>query len=426
MAGPADFLQNRRIMKNKKRPAKDRLCVLAQLCKNIPSYATAKIARELNQEKFARTYSAWSHVVSLLFAQLCHSISLADVCDAMALRKSRLSLLRGATAPARNTLSHANSRRDPELMERLFWMTLRHLEQSAPRFGPHGRYKELPRRFKRAIYAMDSSTIALVANCMDWAKHRRRKAAAKLHLSLNLQTFLPSVAVVEEASHHDNSRAHILCAGLQDGEIALFDKAYIDFSHLYELDQRGVFWVTRAKDNMDYRVVRKLNCDKSAGILRDDIIRLTGLKTRSAYPCYLRRVVAVVEVDGKEVQMVFITNNFKWAASSVAALYLARWAIEVFFKQLKQTLKLSGFIGYSKKAIQWQIWAALLVWLLARFQSFLVKWPHSFSRLMALLRSHAWECMSVFDLLRFHGTAGGLPRMVATVDQAYLPGLEPK
>ena len=410
----------------KTKPARDRVCVLAQLCKLIPSHATSRIARELGDEKKARTFSAWSHIVALLHAQLCHSISLGDVCDALALRHSRLSLLRGATPPVRNTLSHANTKRNPKLMERLFWETLRHLETLAPKFGPKGRYSGVPKRFKRAIHAIDSSTIALVANCIDWAKHRRRKAAAKLHLRLDLQSFLPRFAIVEEASHHDNTRARELCASLRDGEIALFDKAYIDFLHLHDLDGRGVWWVTRAKENMQFKVVRRGKTNKSKGILRDDAIRLKGTKSRDAYPGELRRVVAMVEINGKQVKMVFISNNFGWAPSSVCDLYLARWGIEVFFKQLKQTLRLSGFIGYSKNAIQWQVWAALLIWLLARFQGFLSQWTHSFSRLMALLRSHAWELFRVGELLAFHGTAGGLPRMLATPDQAYLPGLEPR
>lgn len=413
-------------MSKRKKPARTKLCVLAQLCKFIPSHATSKIARELDQEKFARSFTAWSHVVSLLFAQLCHSISLADVCDATALRLSRLGMLRGATPPSRNTLSNANARRDPRLMERLFWETLGHLRGLRPRFGPSGRYKGLPRRFKKAIYAIDSSTIALVANCMDWAKHRRRKAAAKLHMRLDLQHFLPAFAIVEEASHHDNSRARELCAGLKEGEVALFDKAYVHFGHLFDLAERGVSWVTRAKDNFSFKIRRKLVADKAKGILSDDIVELKGSKAREDYPIYMRRVVAMVEVDGKPTRMAFLTNNLDWAASSVAELYQARWGIEVFFKEIKQTLKLAGFIGYSKNAIQWQVWAALLVWLLARFQAFLSQWPHSFTRLMALMRSHAWERIHLMDLLSFHGTAGGLPRMVATADQAYLPGLQPR
>ena len=413
-------------MKKRKKPARTKVCILAQLCKFIPSHATSRIARELQQEKFARSFSAWSHVVSLLFAQLCHSISLADVCDAMALRRSRLGLLRGATPPARNTLSNANSRRSPKLMEKLFWATLSHLQSIQPSFGPSGRYAGLPRRFKKAIHAIDSSTIALVANCMDWARHRRRKAAAKLHMRLDLQHFLPAFAIVEEAAHHDNFRARELCAGLKDGEIALFDKAYIDFEHLFDLLERGVWWVTRAKDNFSYKVTRRLVADESKGILRDEIVEPKGIDARRDYPLPMRRVEAEVEVDGKLLRMVFLTNNLDWAASSVVGLYQARWGIEVFFKELKQTLKLAGFIGYTKNAIQWQVWAALLVWLLARFQAFLSKWSHSFTRLMALLRSHAWERIHLLELIDFHGTAGGLPRMVATADQAYLPGLEPR
>ena len=349
-----------------------------------------------------------------------------DVCDALALRGSRLSNIRGATAPARNTLSYANTHRDPKLMEQLFWETLKQMESSAPNFGPKGRYVSVPRRFKRAIHAIDSSTIALVANCMDWAKHRRSKAAAKLHLRLDLQSFLPRFAVVEEAAHHDTTRAKECCAGIREGEIVVFDKAYVDFSHLFHLDQRGVWWVTRAKDNMAYRCVKCLEPNTSKGIVRDEIIELTISKSRKDYPQTFRLVVAIVEIDGKQVEMTFISNNFNWAASSVAGLYQARWGIEVFFKQIKQTLKLSGFIGYSKNAIQWQVWAALLVWLLARFQAFRSTWSHSFLRLMALLRSHTWDLIQIGDLLEFHGTAGGLPRMMATPDQAYLPGLAPR
>ena len=361
-------------MKTKNKPARRRVCILAQLCKYIPSHAVSRIARELGDEKKARTFSAWSHVVSLLYAQLCHCISLPDICDALALRKSKLSLLRGATPPKRNTLSHANKKRNPELMKRLFWETLNHLTTLNRGFGPTGRYCGVPRRFKKTIQAIDSSTISLVANCMDWAKHRRQKAAAKLHLTLNLQTFLPAFAIVEEASHHDSTRAWELCALLKEGEIAVFDKAYVDFKHLSALNARGVYWVTRAKDNMSYTVVEELPVNTAQGILRDQVIVLNTEKSQNAYPKTLRLVTALVEINGKEVEMTFITNNFKWAASSVAGLYQSRWGIEVFFKQLKQTLKLSG-------------------------------WIHSFSRWMALLRSYAWEKFDLSESLQFHGTA---------------------
>ena len=228
-------------MKNKSPATKSKICVLAQVCKLIPGHLVSKIARKYGVDKQARTFSPWSHVVALLYAQLTHAIGLNDVCDGLRHHAGLLGSVRGAVAPARNTLSHANKTRDSSMMEALFWETLGHFQNKMPHFGL--RYSGLPRRFKKAIYAIDSSTIALLANSMDWAKHRRRKAAAKCHLRLDLQSFLPACAIIEEASHHDDSRARQLCAGLKDGKIALFDKAYINFIHLYELDQKPIDWV---------------------------------------------------------------------------------------------------------------------------------------------------------------------------------------
>jgi hypothetical protein len=411
------------LMKNQK-PTKSRLPVFAQLCKLIPPHLVSKLAREHGIDKQARTFTPWSHVVSLLFAQLTHAIGLNDVCDTLRIHSRWLGSLRGAVAPTRNTLSHANKTRESNMMEALFWQTLNHLDGLvAGGFGI--RYKGLPRRFRKAIHAVDSSTIALVANCMNWAKHRRRKAAAKLHLRLNLQSFLPGFAIVEEASHHDDTRAVALCAGLQDGEIALFDKAYVNFTHLHALTLRGVWWVTRAKDNMAYLVRKKLLRKPQGRILRDDLILLKTPKSRAQYPELIRRVEMIVSVDGKEVVMVFITNNTEWAASSVGELYQARWGIEVFFKQIKQTLQLCDFLGHSKHAIRWQLWAALLLYVLMRFLSRVVDWSHSFSRLLAIVRGVVWSRIALLELLRCYGTAGGGFRMRAACETSYLPGLAP-
>src|SRR5208283_1028600 len=170
---------------------------------------------------------------------------------------------------------------------------LEHLQALSPDFGARQR----PRfafRFKRVIHVVDSTTIQLVARCLDWAKHRRRKAAAKCHLRLNLQTFLPRFALVDTAGEHDNLRAHELCAGVQAGEIVIFDRAYLDFTHLADLSLREVFWVTRAKENLRFRVVRKLQAGADGHLLRDDLVRLTG-PAGKAYPVEIRRVIALVE-----------------------------------------------------------------------------------------------------------------------------------
>ena len=381
------------------------------------------LASEYGVDKKCRTFSAWSHVVSLLYAQLTHSIGLNDVCDALRHHSAKLFAIRGATPPSRNGLSNANKTRDADMMEALFWKMLTHLQHQFPQFGPAGSYSKLPRRFKKAIYSVDSSTITLVANCMDWAKHRRRKAAAKLHLRLNLQTFLPSFAVIEEGSHHDSSRMMALCAGLQAGEIAVFDKAYVHFKHLFSLTEIGVFWVTRAKDNMCYHVCKKRKV--SGNIVRDDEITLKTKSSKEHYPQRMRRVVARVEVNGKFVEMVFITNNMDWAASSVCDLYQSRWAIEVFFKQIKQTLQICDFLGHSKQAIRWQLWSALLLYLLLRFQAWSSDWPHSFARLFTMIRGLVWDRFDLSDTLRFYGTAGDRWRMCIQPQTAYLPGFTP-
>ena len=405
------------------KPTKHSNVVFNQLCKLIPVGMVRNLASEYGVDKKCRTFSVWSHVVSLLYAQLTHSIGLNDVCDALRHHSAKLFAIRGATPPSRNGLSNANKTRDADMMEALFWKMLTHLQHQFPQFGPAGSYSKLPRRFKKAIYSIDSSTITLVANCMDWAKHRRRKAAAKLHLRLNLQTFLPSFAVIEEGSHHDSSRMMALCAGLQAGEIAVFDKAYVHFKHLFSLTEMGVFWVTRAKDNMCYHVCKKRQV--SGSIVRDDEITLKTKSSKEHYPQRMRRVVARVEVNGKFVEMVFITNNMDWAASSICDLYQSRWAIEVFFKQIKQTLQICDFLGHSKQAIRWQLWSALLLYLLLRFQAWSSDWPHSFARLFTMIRGLVWDRFDLSDTLRFYGTAGDRWRMCIQPQTAYLPGFTP-
>jgi hypothetical protein len=258
---------------------------------------------------------------------------------------------------------------------------------------------------------------------MDWARHRRRKAAAKCHLRLDLQSFLPRFAIVDTAGHNDAKRAREVCAAIKAGEIVIFDKAYVDFAHLADLCMRMVFWVTRAKDNLRYKVVRRYQHKAEGKILRDDLIRLATPVSRQAFPELIRRIVALVEVDGKEVQMVFLSNNLEWSAASIVELYRCRWQIEVFFKQIKQTLQLADFLGTSANAVRWQVWTALLVYLLLRYLAFLSEWSHSFSRLFTLVRAALWKKWDALSLLRRYGTADGHFRYLAHPEQAYLPGL---
>jgi hypothetical protein len=410
------------MQKTNHKPTRSRFTLLRQLCNLIPNHLVPGLARQHEVDTKSRTFKPWSHVVSLIYAQLTHALGLNDVCDALRLNAGPLSSIRGATPPSKNALSHANRERDAAMAEALFWQMLDHLQQIAPQFGDRRR----PRfafRFKRMIHVVDSTTIQLVARCMDWAKHRRRKAAAKCHVRLNLQTFLPQFAIVDTAGEHDNRRARELCAGVRAGEIVIFDKAYVDFAHLADLAMREVFWVTRAKDNLEFRVVRKFQRGRIGNILADDMIELTTPKSLKAYPNWMRRVVALVEVEGEMREMVFLTNNLEWSAQTIADLYRCRWSIEVFFKELKQTLQLADFLGHNANAVRWQVWTALLVYLLLRFCAFLGRWGHSFTRLFALVRSALWQKLELRSLLEVYGTAGGGGRFLGTPQQAYLPGL---
>jgi hypothetical protein len=411
-------------MKNKRHniPARYSYTILKQLCNLIPPGMVRELAEEYGVDEHSRTFMPWSHTVSLMHAQLTHAIGLNDVCDSLQMNRETLKTIRGATPPTRNNLSHANKIRDCEMAEALYWQMMDQLMKQSSGFGKGKIRRGYLRRFRTAIYAMDSTTIQLVANCMDWAKHRRRKAAAKCHLRLNLQSFLPACVIIDTAKFHDSSMAKTVCAGLKDGEITIFDKAYLDFGHLYELTERGVWWVSRGKDNMKYRVVERLETTDNPRILKDEIIELTVYYSRKAYPMQLRRIVAMVEVDGEDREMVFLTNHLRWSAWTVAELYRCRWDIEVFFKEIKQTLQLADFLGHSANAVRWQVWIGLLVHLLLRYLAYLHSWAHSFTRLFTVIRAVLWRRWHLGDLLDSYGTAKPPGRICGAPEQAYLPG----
>jgi len=408
-------------VKNKKPPSRRQATVLRQLVELIPSYLVPKLARAHGVDRQARTFSPWSHVVALLYAQLAHALSLNDVCDGLRLWATPLRALRGASAPSRNNLSHANKTRDCAMAEDLFWQVLGHLQSTFPAFG-RGRTKGLAWRFHRTIHVVDATVIQLVASCLDWAKHRRRKAAAKCHMRLSLRSLLPGFVVIDAAREHDSRRARQLCAGLHEGEIVLFDKGYYELAHFRELAERGISFVTRAKDNIACRVRRRLPRGKDPRVLKDELIVLKGHYARQDYPGVLRRVTARVELDGQERILVFLTNNLAWSGGSVADLYRCRWQIEVFFKQVKQTLQLADFFGQSANAVKWQVWMALLVYVLLRFQAWRSAWAHSFSRLLTLCRAALWLPRNLGDLLARYGTAGGRGGSLAPPRQSELPG----
>jgi hypothetical protein len=405
-------------MKNKNKPAKSKVTILRQICQHIPGYLTAQLARQHGIA--SRSFTPWSHVVAMLYGHLAGATSLNDICDGLAVNQAALQEIRGASVPSRNGLSHSNRERDAAMAESLYWGVARELCAAHRGFATGHGAKNFAYRFKRRVHLVDATTIQLVANCMDWAKHRRRKAAVKCHLRLEMESFLPSFVLIDTAHQHEVTRARELCADLHEGEIAIFDKGYVDLEHLHALHSRGVFWVTRAKDNLAYAVIQERPVEGK--ILRDCVITLKYHNSKTAYPAPLRWVQAQVEVDGKEQTMEFITNQLEWSARSVSDLYRCRWQIELFFKSLKQNLQLGSFLGYNANAVRWQIWMGLLVHLLMRFLKWQAQWPSHFGRLFVLVRCTMWHRWDLASCLEFYGTAGARRRMRLNLRQAYLPG----
>lgn len=413
--------QEQRAHKGKpSRPTRCNHTVFRQVCNLIPRRMIPQLAQEYEID--ARKFSATSHVLSLLFTHLGRTESLNETCDALRVHDAEFLRTRGATPPARNTFSNANRTRDPAMAEALYWRMLKHLQTVSPGFTQYGKHSGFIFRLKREIFAIDSTTLQLTLASIDWARHRRKKAAAKCHMRLNVGSFLPAFAVVEDAAHHDSVRASTLCTGLVAGDVLLGDRAYVDFPFLSDLDARGVFFVLRPKKNMLFETVKQLPCKGKT--LRDQLVRPTGVKTSKAYTGLLRLVTALVEVDGVEREMTFVTNNTSWSSRTIAELYRARWAVELFFKEIKQTLQLRDFVGTNEKAVKWQVWTGLLAHLLLRFFKHVSAWRHSFSRCAGIVRAALWVKAGLLEILLCYGTAGAPHRPVTGGKQPFLPGFQ--
>ena len=355
--------------------------------------------------------------MTLVTVQLSKQESLNGICDiakAIEYEWNRA----GLALPHRNTLSNANTKRDPKMAEDVFWKLLEHFKGISPDFISEKFDGFLSRMKNHKIFLLDSSTIQLTLDCFDWARHRRQKAAAKLHMTLELASRLPSFAVVEDAAHHDSTRASVCTEQLVQGDILVADRAYLDFTFLNELAKRDVFFVIRKKTSTLFKVVESLkpSCapdlrKHSTQILADEKVQPAGSKTSAAYTAsggMLRLVKALVEVRGEMREMVFMTNNFSWSGRTIAELYRARWGIETFFKEIKQTCQIHDFIGYSENAVKWQVWAGLIGHLLLRYIRYLAKWKHSFSRLAGVVRGSLWLKKKLLSLLELYGTAGAV------------------
>ena len=375
---------------------------LRQIVQIIPRWLIDRTANAHDVD--ARKFSATSHFVMLILGHLSRASCLTEICDDASLNAGRLRLVRNATPGKRNTFSHANRTRPADVAEEVYWETARKLGAASPGFIPPRRARGFLSRFReRGIFAIDSTVIRLALSCIASYPYRSKKAAAKMHTRLPVGSFIPSVVRIEAGKPHDSTMADELTKGMKGGDVLLADRAYVDFAFLHNLTAREVFWVLRQKVNMLYEVVESRKASGDA--ISDEIVRLTAVNTSGKYPQTFRRVRAIVEVNGERREMTFLTNNVKWAAGTICELYKARWEIEVFFKELKQTLQLTDFIGTNENAVKWQIWTGLLTHLLLHYLKFLSGWDKAFSRLVGIVRSAVWMDLDIVETLRLYGMA---------------------
>jgi len=349
--------------------------LFAQVLKLVERPVFERIVREHDAEKHAKGFSCWDQFVSMLFCQMCSAHSLREICGGLGTAFGKLNHLGLSEAPNKSTLAYANTNRPWELYQSVFDHLLVNCQTLA---ATHKRKF----RFKNPLYSLDASTINLCLSVFDWAKFRRTKGAIKLHLLLDHQGYLPCWGHVTDGKVHEVKVAQKL--DFPADSIVVIDRGYLDFFLLARWTFQCVWWGTRSKSNMVYEGLENLPVPKNGNILKDQVIRLTTSRSREAYPKELRRVVAWDDEQKRE--LVFLTNNMKFAASTVAAIYKERWQIELFFKALKQNLRVKTFVGTSENAVQTQIWTALIAMLMLKFLQLKSQIAWSLSHLAAMLR----------------------------------------
>ncbi len=348
--------------------------IFSQLLQLFPRVEFQHMVKDTRAERHAKGFTCWGQFVAMLFCQLGRAHSLREITGGLRSCEGKLKHL-GISAPSHSTLAYANEHRPWELYQHVFLKLF-----SRCRIQVKIGKKKF--RFKNKLISMDSSTIDLCLEMFDWAKFRRTKGAVKLHLLLDHDGYLPSFAIITEGKVSDVKVAHQF--HFDPGAIVVDDRGYNDYALFGKWTAQGVYFVTRMKENALYEVVGEKNVPQNRNILKDELIEFKDPKARGKCPYPLRRIEAF-DPNKKEV-LVFLTNNLDLGATTIASIYKDRWQIELFFKALKQNLKIKTFVGTSANAVKIQIWTALIAMLILRFLQLRSKFNWSLSNLVALLR----------------------------------------
>lgn len=354
----------------------NRVCsIFSQVLQFIPRTEFAAAVAEHRAERHARGFSCWTQLVAMLFCQLGRAQSLREIVGGLAASEGKLQHLGVQVAPKRSTLAYANEHRPWQVFQKAFEGIY---QRCAADIWHQGRRKF---RFHHKLLSLDATMVPLCLSVFDWAQYRRSKGAIKLHLVLDHDGYLPRFAVVTDGKTSDMAIARGL--DFEPGTMLVIDRGYQDFRWWLELSRRKVFFVTRLKDNAEYTIVEERPANWDREILRDEIVFLNKLG-EAGREALMRRIE--VWVEEKQESMVFFTNNLKLAATTIAAIYKERWQVELFFKALKQSLRIKTFVGTSANAVMIQIWTALIAMLVVKYLQLRSSFRWSLSNLVALLR----------------------------------------
>jgi transposase len=362
--------------------------VFAQLMEFLPRYDFQKCIQRYKGQYKIKSFTCWDQFLCMAFAQLTYRESLRDI--EACLRSARRNLyhmgFRGKVS--RNTLAHANETRD--------WRIYGDFAQTQI-----GRARRLYANdsfgveLDQTAYALDSTLIDLCLSLFPWAKFRKRKGAIKLHTLLDLRGSIPSLIVITHGKIHDVTILDQLT--FEPGAFYIFDRGYLDFARLHKIHRASAFFVTRAKSNFQFKRLYSQRVDKSQGVQCDQIIVLKGFYVKKDYPDKLRRIRYFDATQNK--WLVFLTNNFTLPALTIAQLYQSRWQIELFFKWIKQHLRIKAFYGTSDNAVKTQIWIAITVYVLVAIVKKQLKLEQNLYTILQILSVNLFEKSPILEVL---------------------------
>ena len=359
--------------------------VFAQMLKLIPRHEFESLAHQYHSGRRLRKMTRWTQFVAMATAQLSGRHSLRDVASNMAAQARKLYHL-GMSAVSRSSLSRVNASQPYQLYEALFAKLLARCQSHAPKHNF---------KFKNKLYSLDASTIDLCLKVFPWARCRATKGAVKLHVGLDHEGLLPAFVAITDGKTHDISAARAV--SLPKGSIVVMDRGYNDYAWYNQLNNNDIYFVTRLKTNARYRVIKRRTVLKTKGLTGDQTIELTGARAKH---CPIRLRLISYQDANTGIHYTFLTNHFKLAARTIADIYKARWQIELFFKWIKQNLKVKSFLGVSKNAVMTQIWIAMCVYLLLSYIKFLNHIQPSLQQMLRLLQLNLFERRALLELLK--------------------------